>query len=121
MVSLNVVHHREWFVKRCCTNSNKNFLVSTLLLLYGPYFIQVKGLQVAPNELEDLIRSHPAVLDAAVIGVPDDRSGELPRGYIVKKPGRFNLNFVVIIPCRKIKLSFVFKGFEANHFQFNNI
>ncbi|XP_065564742.1 uncharacterized protein LOC136030049 [Artemia franciscana] len=49
--------------------------------------IKVKGLQVAPNELEDLLRSHPAVLDAAVIGVPDDRSGELPRGYIVKKPG----------------------------------
>lgn len=47
--------------------------------------IKVKGLQVAPAELEDLLRLHPDVLDVAVIGVPDDRSGELPRAYIVPK------------------------------------
>jgi 4-coumarate--CoA ligase len=40
--------------------------------------IKVKGLQVAPSELEDLIRRHPGVNDVAVVGVPDDRAGELP-------------------------------------------
>ena len=49
--------------------------------------IKVKGFQVSPSELEDLIRRHPAVADVAVIGVPDDYAGELPRAYVVKKPG----------------------------------
>ena len=46
--------------------------------------IKVKGLQVAPAELENLIRSLPGVQDVAVIGVPDERAGELPRAYVVK-------------------------------------
>jgi len=46
--------------------------------------IKVKGLQVAPAELEDLIRSMATVQDVAVIGIPDDRSGEVPRAYVVK-------------------------------------
>lgn len=41
--------------------------------------------QVAPAELEEILRSHPDVEDAAVIGVPDDRAGELPRAFIVPK------------------------------------
>ena len=49
--------------------------------------IKVKGSQVSPTELEDLILRHPAVADVAVIGVPDDYAGELPRAYVVKKPG----------------------------------
>jgi 4-coumarate--CoA ligase len=47
--------------------------------------IKVKGLQVAPSELEDLIRRCPGVEDVAVVGVPDDRAGELPRAYVVRK------------------------------------
>lgn len=47
--------------------------------------IKVKGFQVAPAELEDLLRTHEKVLDVAVIGVPDERHGEVPRAYIVKK------------------------------------
>jgi len=47
--------------------------------------IKVKGLQVAPSEVEDLIRRHPGVNDVAVVGVPDDRAGELPRAYVVRK------------------------------------
>ena len=47
--------------------------------------IKVKGFQVAPAELEDLIRSHAKVLDVAVIGIPDATRGEVPLAFIVKK------------------------------------
>ena len=40
---------------------------------------------MAPAELEHLISSHPKVADVAVIGIPDDRAGEVPRGYIVPR------------------------------------
>ncbi|KAJ4566391.1 hypothetical protein HRR86_001495 [Exophiala dermatitidis] len=46
--------------------------------------IKVKGLQVAPAELEACLLNHPAVADCAVIPVPDDRAGELPKAYVVK-------------------------------------
>ncbi|ODM92784.1 4-coumarate--CoA ligase 1 [Orchesella cincta] len=49
--------------------------------------IKVKGFQVAPSELEDLLRKHEKVEDVAVIGVPNLVSGEAPRAYIVPKPG----------------------------------
>ncbi|KZS14605.1 4-coumarate--CoA ligase 3 [Daphnia magna] len=61
---------------------NQFFIVDRLKEL-----IKVKGLQVSPSELEDILRRHPGVLDVAVIGVPDDAAGELPRAYVVKKPG----------------------------------
>lgn len=42
---------------------------------------------MSPSELEDILRRHPDVLDVAVIGIPDEIAGELPRAYIVKKSG----------------------------------
>lgn len=47
--------------------------------------IKVKGFQVAPAELEGMLLSHPDVADVAVIPIPDDRAGEYPRAYIVRK------------------------------------
>jgi ribosome assembly protein SQT1 len=46
--------------------------------------IKVKGLQVAPAELEAHLLTHPAVADCAVIPVPDDRAGEVPKAFVVK-------------------------------------
>ena len=40
--------------------------------------------QVAPAELEDVIRSLSGVKDVAVIGVKSEREGEVPRAYIVR-------------------------------------
>ncbi|KAJ7621245.1 phenylacetyl-CoA ligase [Roridomyces roridus] len=48
--------------------------------------IKVKGFQVPPAELEGHLLTHPKIADAAVIGVPDDYSGELPMAFIVLKP-----------------------------------
>jgi acyl-CoA synthetase (AMP-forming)/AMP-acid ligase II len=57
--------------------------------------IKVKGFQVAPAELEDLIRSHSDVIDVAVIGIPDKLKGELPLAFIVVKEDVKNKNLVL--------------------------
>jgi 4-coumarate--CoA ligase len=45
--------------------------------------IKSKGMQVAPAELEAHLLELPFVLDAGVIGVPDEYAGEVPRAYVV--------------------------------------
>ena len=47
--------------------------------------ILVSGFNVYPNEIEDVIASHPGVLECAVIGVPDAKSGETVKAFVVKK------------------------------------
>ncbi len=49
--------------------------------------IKYKGFQVPPAELEGLLLTHPAVADAAVIGIADDEAGELPKAFITLMPG----------------------------------
>ncbi|KAJ3222756.1 hypothetical protein HK099_001971 [Clydaea vesicula] len=49
--------------------------------------IKYKAFQIAPAELEALLLTHPKLADAAVIPVPHDMAGEVPRAYVVKKPG----------------------------------
>jgi long-chain acyl-CoA synthetase len=45
------------------------------------------GENIFPREVEDVLYCHPAVLEAAVIGVPDATWGESPRAIIVYRPG----------------------------------
>ena len=45
--------------------------------------IKYKGFQVAPAELEALLISHPKIADAAVVPVPDEAAGELPKAFVV--------------------------------------
>lgn len=47
--------------------------------------IKSKGFQVAPAELEGIILSHPGVMDCAVIGKYDERAGEVPVAFCVKR------------------------------------
>ena len=44
--------------------------------------IKVSGIGVAPAELEDLLLGHPLVEDAAVVGITDEYSGELPKAFV---------------------------------------
>jgi acyl-CoA synthetase (AMP-forming)/AMP-acid ligase II len=47
--------------------------------------IKVKGFQVAPAELESLLLKHPRIADVAVIAVPDDDAGEVPKAIVVAR------------------------------------
>ncbi|MBX3686626.1 MAG: long-chain-fatty-acid--CoA ligase [Rhodocyclaceae bacterium] len=47
--------------------------------------ILISGFNVYPNEVEDVVVSHSGVIEAAVIGVPDERSGEAVKAFVVRK------------------------------------
>ncbi|HEX8543090.1 MAG TPA: long-chain-fatty-acid--CoA ligase FadD2 [Pseudomonas sp.] len=49
--------------------------------------IIVSGFNVYPNEIEDVVMSHPGVANCAVIGVPDERSGEAVKLFVVAREG----------------------------------
>jgi len=47
--------------------------------------ILVSGFNVYPNEIEDVLAMHPGVLESAAVGVPDPKTGEAVKIYVVKK------------------------------------
>jgi acyl-CoA synthetase (AMP-forming)/AMP-acid ligase II len=47
--------------------------------------IKYKGHQIAPAELEAVLVSHPTITDAAVVRVPDEQAGEVPKAFVVAK------------------------------------
>ncbi|MFO1355509.1 MAG: AMP-binding protein [Gammaproteobacteria bacterium] len=49
--------------------------------------ISVSGLKAYPNEIENVVTLHPAVLEAAAIGVPDERTREAIKVFVVLRPG----------------------------------
>ncbi|KAJ3621948.1 hypothetical protein MTP99_002490 [Tenebrio molitor] len=50
--------------------------------------IKYKGFQVSPSEIENLLIQHPSVKDVGVVGVADERVGEVPLAFVVKQAGR---------------------------------
>lgn len=71
--------------------------------------IKYNAYQVAPAELEGVILSHPAVVDAAVLGSPDERSGEVPKAFVVlSSPASAEelLRFVAdrVAPYKKVRI-----------------
>ncbi|HVL33857.1 MAG TPA: long-chain fatty acid--CoA ligase [Actinomycetota bacterium] len=50
--------------------------------------ILVGGFNVYPRDIEEILYQHPAILEAAAVGLPDKRSGEIVKAYIVLKPGQ---------------------------------
>lgn len=71
--------------------------------------IKYKGFQVPPAELEAVLLTHPCVADAAVIPIPDDEAGEVPKAIVVLRqestPTEI-LEFVAerVAPHKRIKL-----------------
>ena len=48
----------------------------------------VGGFNAYPAEIENILCDHPAISQAAVIGIADDRMGEVAKAFIVLKPGQ---------------------------------
>ena len=47
--------------------------------------VVVSGFNVYPNEIEDCLATHPGILESAVIGVPDDATGEAVKAFVVRR------------------------------------
>jgi HIP---CoA ligase len=47
----------------------------------------VGGFNAYPAEIEQVLATHPAVAEAAVVGVPDERLGEVGKAFVVARPG----------------------------------
>ncbi|HXG64842.1 MAG TPA: long-chain fatty acid--CoA ligase [Blastocatellia bacterium] len=63
--------------------------------------ILVSGFNVYPNEVEDVLFTHPAILEAAVIGVPDAYRGEAVKAFVVLKQGEQATAEEIIEYCRE--------------------
>ena len=59
------------------------------------------GFNVYPREIEELLLTHPAVSQCAVVGVPDERLGEEVKAFIVCKPGQPATEEAIVAWCRE--------------------
>jgi long-chain acyl-CoA synthetase len=56
--------------------------------------ILVSGFNVYPNEIEEVVASHPGILEVAAVGVPDERSGEAVKIFVVRKNSALTVNTI---------------------------
>ena len=57
--------------------------------------IKVKAFQVPPAELEEVLMTHPLISDCAVIGIPDEVNGEVPKAFVVRSSKKLTENDVI--------------------------
>ncbi|KAJ2985071.1 hypothetical protein NUW58_g5728 [Xylaria curta] len=74
--------------------------------------IKVKGIGVAPAELEDLLLGYPAIEDCAVLAVSDERAGERPKAFVVLKRGyqadeATGLNIIAYVEKNKVRYKWI--------------
>src|SRR5690606_28121110 len=62
--------------------------------------ILVSGFNVYPNEVEDAAALHPGVKEVAAVGVPDERSGEAVKLYVIRKDPALDAE-TLIAHCRQ--------------------
>lgn len=63
--------------------------------------ILVSGFNVYPNEVEDAVVTHPGILEVAAIGIPNEKSGEVVKLFVVKKDDSLTEE-IVIAHCRSV-------------------
>ncbi|MDI6772066.1 MAG: long-chain fatty acid--CoA ligase [bacterium] len=59
------------------------------------------GLNVYPREVEEVLFAHPAVLEAALVGIPDPHKGEVGRAFVVLRPGAQATEEEILAHCRE--------------------
>lgn len=59
------------------------------------------GYNVYPREIEEVLYTHPAIYEAAVVGVPDEVKGEVPKAFITLHPGQSVSEKEIIEFCKK--------------------
>ncbi|MCO5132506.1 MAG: long-chain fatty acid--CoA ligase [Xanthobacteraceae bacterium] len=64
--------------------------------------ILVSGFNVYPNEVEEVLASHPGVLECAVIGVPDKKSTEVVKAFVVKKDPNLTAEDVIAFAATQL-------------------
>lgn len=57
--------------------------------------ILVSGFNVYPNEIEDVMATHPKILESAAIGIPDEKSGEVVKLFVVKRDPSLNEDEII--------------------------
>ena len=62
--------------------------------------IKRAGINIAPAEVEDVLRHHPGVAEAAVVGAPDPEKGEIVLAFVVAKPGAMLTEEILRTHCR---------------------
>ena len=72
------------------------------------YFVERKddmiisgGENIYPTEIEEVLYTHPKVMEAAVVGVPDEKWGETPKAFIVLKEGETATEQEIIDYCKE--------------------
>jgi long-chain acyl-CoA synthetase len=69
--------------------------------------IKHKGYRVSASEIESVLQEHPAVISACVVGVPDDRTGERIKAYVVLKADAKGITgYELTRWCRKVLVSY---------------
>jgi long-chain acyl-CoA synthetase len=59
------------------------------------------GYNIYPDEVDEVLVSHPSILEAATIGVPDERRGETVKSFVVFHPGQSATEEEIISYCRE--------------------
>jgi long-chain acyl-CoA synthetase len=63
--------------------------------------LKTSGYQVWPREIEEVLATHPAVLEVGVAGVPDATKGEVAHAWVVLKPGQSTTAEELRMYCRE--------------------
>jgi long-chain acyl-CoA synthetase len=63
--------------------------------------LKTSGYQVWPREIEEVLASHPAVMEVSVAGVPDPLKGEVPKAWVILRPGQSATESELRAHCRE--------------------
>jgi len=94
----NVIHDGWFHTGDLATIDEEGYI---LIVDRGKDMILSGGENIASAEIERVIYGHPAVMECAVVAVPDDAWGEVPKAIVTLKPGQQAADTEIIAHCRQ--------------------